>query len=354
MSDLIDQPEEAHGAEGLDMQAVAGWLRGRLPGLSGTPGISRFPGGASNLTYLLRWPDREMILRCPPPGRKARSAHDMGREVRFLTALASLYPVPEVFAHCADPGVAGGEFYVMQRLQGVILRKELPAALGLDPRATQRLCHAVIDKLIELHELDIGAHGLGHLGRGGGYVQRQIEGWSRRYRAAMTSGAADFERIMGWLEANQPDDVATCVIHGDFRFDNVVLDHRDPMKVIGVLDWEMATLGDPLMDLGSSLAYWIQADDEVAMQLMRRQPTNAPGMLTRAEVWQRYGQATGRDVSDTDFYEIYGLFRLAVILQQIWYRFHHGQTTNPAFASFGSVAVYLDTRCQAMLDRRGA
>lgn len=354
MSDLIDQPTAVRSADALDIEAISRWLGGRLPGLAGAPQVSQYPGGASNLTYLLRWPDRELILRRPPLGHKARSAHDMGREVRFLTALAPLYPVPRVFAHCEDPEVAGGEFYVMERLQGVILRKDLPSALGLDAAATRRLCHAVIDKLIELHSLDLEAHGLTHLGRGGGYVRRQIEGWSRRYRAAMTPGAADFERVMTWLDQNQPDDVATCVIHGDFRFDNVVLDPGDPMKVIGVLDWEMATLGDPLMDLGNSLAYWVQADDEPALQLMRRQPTDAPGMLTRAEVWQRYAAATGRDVSASDFYEIYGLFRLAVILQQIWYRFHHGQTTNPAFASFGAVAVYLDTRCQAMLDRRGA
>ncbi len=354
MSDLIDQPRRVRGDDALDVAAVTAWLADRVPGLRGLPEVRQFRGGASNLTYLLTWPDRELVLRRPPFGHKARSAHDMGREVRFLRALRPHYGgLPEVLAYCEDDAVAAGEFYVMERLRGIILRQDIPAGLGLDAAGTRRLCENVLDKMIELHGIDIEAHGLTGLGRGGNYVERQISGWSGRYRKARTPGAADFERVMAWLEANRPDDVATCVIHGDFRFDNVVLDPADPLRVIGVLDWEMATLGDPLMDLGSSLAYWVEAGDELIMQMMRRQPTNAPGMLTRAEVWRRYGERTGRVVDDVDFYEVYGLFRLAVILQQIWYRFHHGQTSNPAFAAFGDLAVYLDTRCQGYLDRRG-
>lgn len=351
MSDLIDQPRDLRD-DRLDIDAVTAWLHDAI-GVSGTPDVKQYGGGASNLTYLLTWPDRELILRRPPFGHKAKSAHDMGREVRFLRALRPVYSgLPEVIAHCEDAEVAAGEFYVMERLRGIILRQDLPEDLGLDAARTRTLCENVLDKLVQLHSVDVEAHGLSHLGRGGGYVRRQIEGWSRRYRAAMTPEAADFERVMGWLADHMVDDVATTVIHGDFRFDNVVLDPSD-LSVIGVLDWEMATLGDPLMDLGNSLAYWVQDDDDPTMQFMRRQPTNAPGMLTRAEVWQYYGAATGRTVEDTDFYEVYGLFRLAVILQQIWYRYHHGQTTNPAFASFGAAAQYMDVRCQAILDRRG-
>ena len=355
-TDPIDRPGPVRDDDRLDVNAVCRWLAERTgdPGLAATPEVRQFRGGASNLTYLLSWPHRDLILRRPPAGTKARSAHDMGREVRFLTALRPVYPtVPEVVAHCTDDEVAGGEFYAMERLVGVILRQDLPAALGLDADRTRRLCHNVLDKLIALHDLDVVALGLDHLGKGEGYVRRQIEGWSRRYRAALTPGAHDCERVMTWLADNLRDNVAITVIHGDYRFDNVVLDPTDPLHIIGVLDWEMATLGDPLMDLGNSLAYWVQADDEPAMQMMRRQPTDAPGMLTRAEVWRYYGELTGRDVSDTDFYEIYGLFRLAVILQQIWYRYHHGQTTNEAFATFGQVAAYLDTRCQRIIDARG-
>ena len=361
MSGVIDQPRAVRGDDALDVAAITAWLSARVPGLTGLPAVHQFRGGASNLTYLLTWPGvgdapgRELILRRPPFGKKAKSAHDMGREVRFLRALRPVYDgLPEVAAHCEDPAVADGEFYAMERLRGVILRQDNPPELGLDAAGTRRLCDAVLDKLVALHAIDVDAHGLDHLGKGAGYVGRQIAGWSRRYRAALTPGAADFERVMRWLDENQPPDVATCVIHGDFRFDNVVLDPDDPTRPIGVLDWEMATLGDPLMDLGSSLAYWVEADDELVMQMMRRQPTNAPGMRTRAEVWAHYAERTGRVIDDTDFYEVYGLFRLAGILQQIWYRFHHGQTRNPAFAAFGDLAVYLDTRCQAILDKRGA
>jgi aminoglycoside phosphotransferase (APT) family kinase protein len=353
VSELVDQPRAVRDDDRLDVGAVTAWLTGRVSGVSGAPEVRQYRGGASNLTYLLRWPERELILRRPPFGHKAKSAHDMGREVRFLTALAPHYPVPEVLAYCEDPEVASGEFYVMERLRGVILRQDLPPALGLNEARTRALCAAVLQKLVDLHSLDIEAKGLAHLGRGGNYVERQITGWSRRYRAALTPGAADGERVMAWLEANRPGDVATCVIHGDFRFDNVVLDPADPLRVIGVLDWEMATLGDPLMDVGNTLAYWVQPDDDPIFQLMRRQPTNAPGMLSRAGVWRFYGEATGRAVADTDFYEVYGLFRLAVILQQIWYRYHHGQTTNPAFASFGELAKFLDKRCQGILNGRG-
>jgi len=356
----IDQPRAVRDDDALDIDSVSAWLRERVPGLAGAPTVQQFRGGASNLTYLLQWPasatspGRELILRRPPFGHKARSAHDMGREVRFLRALRPVYDgLPEVIAHCEDETVAAGEFYVMERLRGVILRQDIPSTLGLDAAHTRALCDNVLDRLVALHTIDIAAHGLEHLGRGAGYVGRQIAGWSRRYRAAVTPGAADFERVMAWLDANQPDDVATCVIHGDFRFDNVVLDPSDPTRPVGVLDWEMATLGDPLMDLGSSLAYWVEAEDELVMQMMRRQPTNAPGMRTRDEVWAYYAERTGRVIDDTDFYEVYGLFRLAAILQQIWYRFHHGQTSNPAFAAFGDLAVYLDARCQGILDRRG-
>lgn len=354
MSELLDQPHALRPDDALDLDAIMAWLQGRVPGLRNTPAVLQYRGGASNLTYLLRWTDRELILRRPPYGRKPKSAHDMGREVRFLRALRPHYEgLPSVVAHCEDPSVADGEFYVMERLRGVILRQDIPAALGLDAARTRSLCDNVLDRMIALHGIDIEGNGLTHLGRGKGYVERQISGWSRRYRAARTPGAADFERVMRWLDENQPGDVATCIVHGDFRFDNVVLDPADPTRPVGVLDWEMATLGDPLMDLGNSLAYWVEADDELVMQMMRRQPTNAPGMRTRSEVWAYYAARTGRDLDDTDFYEIYGLFRLAGILQQIWFRYHHGQTTNPAFAAFGDLAVYLDARCQAILDRRG-
>ena len=246
----------------------------------------------------------------------------------------------------------GCDFYVMERLIGIIPRQDLPPELGLTPQTTRRLCLNVVDKLIDLHQLDPAAAGLSGLGKGQGYVRRQVDGWSERWRQALTDDVAPIPDVVAWLDRVAPDrETAVRLIHNDYRFDNVVLALDDPLRVIGVLDWEMATLGDPLMDLGGALAYWIQADDEPAYRAMRRQPTNAPGMLTRAEVIAYYADRTGIGVDSFDFYEVFGLFRLAGILQQIYRRFKLGQTTNPAFAHMGAGADYLGRRCQTLIAR---
>jgi aminoglycoside phosphotransferase (APT) family kinase protein len=274
----------------------------------------------------------------------------MVREARIMQALKPVYPyVPDVLAVCQDATVMGCDFYVMQRLVGVIPRQEFPRELALTPEKTRALCLDVVDKLIELHQVDIKAAGLESLGKGEGYVSRQISGWSERYRQARTPDVGDFENVMSWLDAKKPaGEVAITLIHNDYRFDNVVFD-PETLEVIGVLDWEMATVGDPLMDLGNSLAYWVQADDDSLFQLMRRQPTNAPGMMTRDEVVAYYGEKTGWKVDNFDFYMVYGLFRLAGIAQQIWYRYYHQQTTNPAFAQFGNMVNYLERRCHKLI-----
>ncbi len=349
---LIDESGPTRPGEELDILAVDEFLKNMDPDLLGMPAISQFPGGASNLTYLVCYDNRELVLRRPPFGHKAKSAHDMGREARIMAALRPHYLyVPEVLAYCGDATILGSEFYVMERIRGLIPRQDLPQGLDLSASDTRQLCLNVLDKLIELHQVDWKAAGLESLGRGEGYVQRQIEGWSDRYRKARTENAVDFEGVMVWLTANMPlKDSATCVIHNDFRFDNVVLDPEHPMNVIGVLDWEMATLGDPLMDLGNSLAYWVQADDDETYQRMRRQPTHLPGMLTRREAIDYYASRTGRQVDDITFYLSYGLFRLAVIVQQIYYRYHHGQTTNQAFKGFIHVTNYLEQRCLKMIE----
>ena len=254
-------------------------------------------------------------------------------------------------AFCDDADVIGSDFYVMERLEGTILRSDLPEGLALPPRDAATLCTNFVDVLAELHAVDPSRAGLADLGKGAGYVARQVGGWSARYRKAVTDNVADFERVMGWLDEHQPEDVATWVIHNDFRLDNVVLAADDPLRVVGVLDWEMATLGDPLMDLGGALAYWVQADDEPEYLAMRRQPTHLPGMLTRAEMVDYYTSRTGRSVTPEQwrFYEVFGLFRLGVIAQQIYYRFHHGQTTNEAYAAFYDVATYLEQRCDRLI-----
>ena len=333
---LTDQSTEVRSGEELDAFRIDAYLKAHMADLHGTPAISQFPGGASNLTYLLQYPERELVLRRPPFGHKARSAHDMGREYRILNQLKEAFPYcPEAYLHCTDESLIGSEFYVMQRVKGVILRSDLPPELALDARQTEQLCKNFIDKLVDLHRVDYQACGLGDLGKPQGYVQRQISGWCERYEKAMTPDAPAWEQVRQWLVAKMPADSPTSsIVHNDYRFDNVILDPANPMHIIGVLDWELTTLGDPLMDLGNTLAYWIQADDPAPVQLMRRQPSNAPGMLTRQAFVDYYAERAGVRIDNFDFYYTYGLFRLAGIVQQIYYRFFHGQTQDKRFAQF--------------------
>lgn len=343
---LIDQATTVREGETLDQAAVDRFMKSVLPDLDGLPVIRQFPGGASNLTYQLDYGKRSFVLRRPPFGHIAKSAHDMLREARVMRALKPVYPyVPEIIAICDDHGILGCDFYVMERLEGIILRQDFPSELKLDAAQTRQLCLNVIDKLVDLHAVDYQSAGLEQIGKGAGYIRRQIEGWSDRFRKARTGDVGDFEAVMDWLHQQMPEDIRLCVIHNDFRFDNVVLNSDNPFEVVGVLDWEMATLGDPLMDLGNSLAYWVQADDEPQFQFMRRQPTHRPGMLSRGEVVDYYLERSGLEVDNFDFYEIYGLFRLAVIIQQIYYRYFHGQTRDKRFSGFGHAANYLQERC---------
>ena len=344
-----DATTDAAGAvragESLDAAAVDAWLKARLSNLRGAPRVTQYSGGASNWTYRLEYDTHDLVLRRPPEGTKAKSAHDMGREYRVQKALAPVFPyVPEMIAFCDDPGIIGTEFYVMRRIAGIIPRKDLPRGLTLSPSDVRRLCTRVLDTLIALHQVDYEAAGLAHLGKGAGYARRQIEGWSERYRRARTWNVPRGRRVMAWLAANIPPVERLAVTHNDFRLDNVVLDPAEPTRVIGVLDWEMATLGDPLMDLGNALAYWVQADDDPVFRSFRRQPTHLPGMMSRREVRDYYAERTGARFEHWPFYEVYGLFRLAVIAQQIYYRYHHGQTRNPAFRNFWMVVNYLHYR----------
>ncbi|VVP68634.1 hypothetical protein PS910_00403 [Pseudomonas fluorescens] len=333
---LTDQSTQVRPGEELDTAVIDTYLKARIPTLSGAPAISQFPGGASNLTYLIQYPGQELVLRRPPFGHKAKSAHDMGREYRILNQLNAGFPFcPKAYAHCTDESLIGGEFYVMERVQGIILRADLPPDLGLDASHTEALCKSFIDRLVQLHQVDYSTCGLGDLGKPEGYVQRQIEGWTARYAKALTPDAPRWEKVTAWLHEKMPEDHPhPAIVHNDYRFDNVILDASNPMQIIGVLDWEMATIGDPLMDLGNSLAYWIEAGDPAPVQLMRRQPSNAPGMLTRRQFVDYYAQRAGLVIDNFDFYYTYGLFRLAGIVQQIYYRFYHGQTQDKRFAQF--------------------
>jgi aminoglycoside phosphotransferase (APT) family kinase protein len=298
---------------------------------------------------------RAMILRRPPAGTKPKSGHDMHREYQVLKALHGHFPVPEPLAYCDDAALLGAPFYVMQKLDGIILRRDPPKDLRYSPEEARRLCLNLLDALIRLHTLDYKALGLGELGKPDGYVARQVGGWCERFQKAWTDDVPKCEALMAWLKDHTPkDSLQPALIHNDYRFDNVVLAPGDRQTIVGVLDWEMCTIGDPLMDLGSSLAYWVQASDTPQMQTLRMQPSTLPGMLTRDEIVEYYGRKTGRVISNYDFYYVFGLFRLAVIAQQIYYRFKLGQTKNPRFAAFGMFVAVLSQIAERVIDRAAA
>ena len=340
MSDVTAVREE----DRFDVAAMHAWLRGYVD-FDELPEVMQFRSGASNLTYLLKYPGRELVLRRPPVGMKAASAHDMKREFLIQSRLQPVYPlVPSMIALCDDHSVIGSDFYVMDRVVGDIFRRDIPESVTAADVSV--MADSLINGLVQLHAVDASI--LAELNKGEGYVHRQVEGWSKRYRNALTDDVPNGEKVMAWLDANQPADVDSCVIHGDWRIDNVVFDLQHA-RIVGVLDWELATVGDPLMDLGSALAYWVDRDDEPAFASLRRQPSHLPGMPTREEFVARYLQLSGRACADFTFYEVFGLFRLAVIIQQIWARYRAGQTTNPAFAGFGDAVNTLINRAEGRI-----
>jgi len=351
---LLDQAKQVRQGEELDVSVVNAWLQNQLTGLSGLPKVTQYSGGASNWTYCLDYPEKSLILRRGPNGTKAKGAHDMGREYKLQASLRPTYDfVPQMLAFCEDDNVLGTDFYVMEKLTGIIPRKNLPRELSVTRQQTKKLCENVLDCLVDLHQVDYKKAGLDHLGKGAGYTERQISGWSERFSKAKTWNVPSGKFVMQWLAANMPKEERICITHNDFRFDNVVLDPNDYTKVLGVLDWELATLGDPLMDLGNTLAYWVEKDDDFLAQSTRRQPTHLEGMFTRKEVVDYYCKKMNIEVDDFTFYEVYGLFRLAGIVQQIYYRYHHGQTTNPAFKNFWIFVHYLMWRCKKAIRNQG-
>jgi aminoglycoside phosphotransferase (APT) family kinase protein len=330
-----DEPRPPRDEERLDLARLAPYLREALSAPGAEVEVLQFPGGHSNLTYLVRVGGRELVLRRPPFGSKVKTAHDMSREMRILERLAPVYPrAPRPVHFCADEAVLGARFYLMERIPGVILRR----GAAVDPDTARRLSGELVDALVELHALDWRAIGLGDLGHPEGYVERQVTGWSKRYLDAQTDDVPEMTEVAAWLAAHRPASPRATVIHNDFKYDNLVLDPADPTRVVGVLDWEMATVGDPLMDLGTVLCYWVEATDPPEVLAFAFGPTAAPGSLTRRELAERYGEKTGRDLGHLAFYHGFGLFKTAVVAQQIYYRYKQGLTHDPRFAAFG-VAV---------------
>lgn len=347
-SSLIDQPTMVRPGEELDLPRLTAYLREHLLDGQAALVVEQFPGGMSNLTYSLRLGERELVLRRPPFGANIKGGHDMGREYRILRALIDVYPrVPRPLLFCADESVLGAPFYVMERVSGVVLRRRVPSSVEQDPALMRRICLALIDTLAELHALDYRAAGLDDLGKPEGYTARQVAGWTRRYRDARTDDCPDLEPLASWLATHLPAHADATLIHNDFRYDNVVLDPADLTRVIAVLDWEMATLGDPLTDLGTTLAYWTEPDDPPVLRQFG--PTTQPGNLDRQQLLTRYAERSGRDVSDFLFYYVYGVFKNTVIALQIYARYRRGLTKDPRFAALIDVIrIYADMAQRAI------
>jgi aminoglycoside phosphotransferase (APT) family kinase protein len=332
-STFADSSAPVRKGEELDAQRLRDYLGEQLGHVAARLEIEQFPQGFSNLTYLVRVGSEEYVLRRPPFGNTVKSAHDMGREFNVLSKLSKVYPLaPKPLLYCTDESVLGAPFYMMERRRGVILRRKLPKDFRLDPQTFHGLGIAFIDNLARLHALDYRSAGLADLGKPEGYVERQVTGWIGRYEKAKTDDWPTMDEVAKWLVENRPAASGAALIHNDYKFDNVVLDPNDLTKIIGVLDWEMCTVGDPLMDLGCTLAYWIQADDHEALKYFVPGPTFLPGNLTRQELLDRYAQTSGRDLGRVLFYYCYGLYKLAVIIQQIYARFARGFTQDTRFA----------------------
>jgi aminoglycoside phosphotransferase (APT) family kinase protein len=338
----IDGTKPVREGEQLDLAALDAYLARQLPELSGVLTVEQFPSGYSNLTYLLRKGATELVLRRPPAGVQVKSGHDMAREHRVLSGLQGIYPLaPRPLAHCEDPGVLGAPFYVMERRHGIILRKRVPKELGVDATTLRTMCGSLVDQLAALHAVDLSAAGLADLGRPEGYVRRQVEGWIERFARAKTSDVPDIERLGTWLRERIPEGSEGTLVHNDYKFDNVMLDPADLTRIVAVLDWELCTVGDPLMDLGTTLGYWVQDDDDPRWQAMAFGPTNSPGAMTRRELAERYAERTGRDVSNMLFHYCFALLKIAGIVQQIYFRWTQGYTKDPRFGMLDQIVLAL-------------
>ena len=347
----LDRAASVRQGEELDLPRLQSYLCEHLPQFSGPLLIEQFPHGHSNLTYLLHMGATELVLRRPPFGNQVQTAHDMSREYRVLSKLSAVFSeAPQPYLFCDDDSVLGAPFYVMERRQGLILRKSLPPGLSLAPEIARGLGRSLIETLARLHAIEYQAAGLADLGKPAGYVTRQVTGWITRYNNARTDDLKAMDHVARWLTEHLPTESGSAVIHNDFKYDNVVLDPMDVTRIVAVLDWEMATLGDPLMDLGTTLGYWVEVNDPEALQRASVGPTMLDGSLSRRELVERYEQASGREVSCPLFYYCFGLFKIAVIIQQIYARYVRGATHDPRFAQLGDVVAVMSRQAERVIE----
>jgi aminoglycoside phosphotransferase (APT) family kinase protein len=339
---LLDTPARVRPGEELDLANLEAFLRRHFPAERDGIAVQQFPSGHSNLTYSIVLGDREMVLRRPPFGSRVKSAHDMGREFRVLSKLGHAYPLaPSVLLYCDDETIVGAPFYLMERLHGIIIRRDPPPGLLFSAPTVRQLSEGFVDNLARLHGLDYAAIGLAEIGKPEGYLRRQVAGWIERYAGSRTHELPEVEQIATWMERHMPSVGEAALIHNDYKYDNAVLNPDNPTEIIGLLDWEMSTIGDPLADLGTALAYWVDPDDSSELQEIRWGPTTCAGSLTRAGLAERYALQTGRDITRMPFYLAFARFKVAVIVQQIYYRYHCGLTQDPRFAKMLEVVKAL-------------
>jgi aminoglycoside phosphotransferase (APT) family kinase protein len=349
MSGLEDGPGEIRAGEELDLGKLSAYLEQQFG--PGAVSVAQFPGGHSNLTYLVRHGDREYVLRRPPFGSKVKSAHDMGREFTVLTKLWPVYDrAPRPYAYEATGDVLGAPFYLMERRHGVVLRRSVPPGLADDLPRVRRICEHLVDALVDLHAVDYAAAGLADFGKPVGYIERQVSGWTKRYVDSQTDEIPAVTEAAAWLASHLPAEVAPALIHNDFKFDNVIFD-PNLERITGVLDWEMATVGDPLMDLGTSLSYWVEAGDPQTFYQLPFGPTAKPGMMTRQQYADRYLERSGRTATNLVFYYAFGLFKTAVVLQQIYYRWAKGKTADARFGQLIFGVRILSEQARAAIHR---
>ena len=330
--------------EELDLTALSRWLSGKIDGAERGFKVEQFPSGHSNLTYLLRMDDREFVLRRGPLGPVAAKAHDMAREFRVLEMVHPHFSeAPNVCHLCEDVSVLGGVFFLMERRHGIILRDNIPPQLTCVSNYARLVSESFIDTLLKLHAIDISKTGLSALGRPEGFLERQVVGWADRWNRAKTEEFPQIDRVIRWLVDRRPESPAPTLVHNDYKLDNVMLRSGCVDQIEAVLDWEMATVGDPLADLGLSLCYWAWADAPQFRSHAVPAITSQPGWYTRDQFVQRYAERAGRDLSRISYYEVLGIFKLAVILQQIYYRFRRGQTRDTRFEDF-------DTRVKKLVE----
>jgi len=345
-----DNSTNVRKGEELNLQKLNLYLKDNAPHVGEVLEITQFAGGFSNLTYCLKTAVKDYVLRRPPFGANIKSAHDMGREFKVLSLLKPVYhKVPTPVSFCEDLNVMDSPFYIMDRIEGVILRATNAPKMQLPAQTLRASSEALIDNLVTLHGLNIETTGLIQLGKPEGYVQRQVEGWIKRYYNSETDKIESLDKIADWLKANIPSAQHASFIHNDYKYDNVVMNPDNLADIVGVLDWEMATVGDALMDLGGTLAYWSEAGDTDEIKFFNL--TWLPGNLTRQEVIARYAGKSGRDVSNMLFYYIFGLYKNAVIAQQIYARWKQGHTKDPRFGTLLPIIKGLSAKAVNALEQ---